>query len=222
MALKRRLIAKILIEDTPLGHQAVKYRRFHDDRRVVGDPVSVLRTMADQTLDEFYICFLGRADPTLVRRMAEESMTPITVAGSITTMEQVDALIHGSCADKVVTRSDALGWGISQRYGSQAAVYPVDYTGRLEPVRVPEWAGEMILTSVDRDGTGVGFDLEAPRLECSVPVVIAGGCGRLKHVKDAFEAGAMAACVSSMFAFTDKSPIKLRSWLVSEGCEVRA
>jgi cyclase len=78
-----------------------------------------------------------------------------------------------------------------------------------------------MLTDVDRDGMGTGFDLEVLKREWSVPVVLAGGCGKLDHVLQAFNAGADGVAISSMFIFSDKSPIKLRSWLVSEGCNVR-
>ena len=78
-----------------------------------------------------------------------------------------------------------------------------------------------MLTDIDRDGMGTGFDLEVLKRQWDVPVVIAGGCGKLDHALQAFNAGANGVAISSMFFFTDKSPIKLRSWLVSEGALVR-
>lgn len=220
--MKRRIICKLLIEDG----LAVKYRRFTESRRIVGDPVSVMRTLEDQTVDEFMICFLGAIDAALVRRMTAGVFCPVSVAGSLRTMDQVDELIHmNGGADKVVVRGDELGRAVAAKYGNQAIIYPVDYRGNVGAVDVPRWAGEVILTSIDRDGTGTGLDLDGLRAVSATtdsPVIVAGGCGKLTHVKEAFAAGASGACVSSMFAFTDKSPIKLRSWLVSEGCNVRA
>jgi cyclase len=63
--------------------------------------------------------------------------------------------------------------------------------------------------------------LDVLKQRWDVPVIIAGGCGKLDHALQAFNAGADAVAISSMFFFSDKSPIKLRSWLVSEGATVR-
>lgn len=215
--LSRRIICKLLIQDGV----AVKYKRFTESMRVVGDPVSLMATLEHQVLDEFLICDLGTINPALVERMTAPAFCPVTAAGGIHTIAQVGELIRNCGVDKVVTRSHALGYEIAGRYGKQAAVYPVDYRGVYAPYPAPDWAGELLLTSIDRDGTGTGFDLDAVRHTYNIPVVVAGGCGKLSHVKQAFEAGADAVCVSSMFAFSDRSPIKLRSWLVSEGCNVR-
>ena len=87
MALKQRLIAKLLID--PAG-TAVKRRCFTENQRIVGDPVSLCRTMSDQVLDEFHFCFLGTANPKLVREMNSACMTASSVAGSIHTASQVD------------------------------------------------------------------------------------------------------------------------------------
>lgn len=221
--LKRRLIAKLLLEHEPsVGTLAVKYRRFTEQRRIVGDPVSVMRTLSDQTLDEFIICDVGVISPSLVRDMTDLVHTPVTAAGGIHSVWQVDELIRDCGVDKVVLKDPVVALAVAQKYGQQAVVWPLDYHGTAPQPVIPEWAGEVLLTSIDRDGTGVGFDLDALRYVYKIPVVIAGGCGRLAHVRDAFAAGADGAVVSSMFAFTDKSPIKLRSWLVSEGAAVRA
>jgi cyclase len=135
-------------------------------------------------------------------------------------MEHVDALIQGAGVDKVVIKDLPLGEQVARRYGSQAWVFPVDYNGKCVE-DVPSAAGEALLTSIDRDGMGKGFDLLALEREWKIPVVLAGGCGRLDHVRQAFDAGADGAAIASMFFFTDKSPIKLRSWLASEGVAVR-
>lgn len=218
MALTQRIIAKILIDGSGT---AVKFRRFTENRRIVGNPISTVRAMSDQVLDEFYFCFLGPVDTALVEKMTAEVFTPVTVAGSIRTMEQVDKLIRKCGADKVVVKDIALGESVAKKYGSQAVVFADDYHG-VQRRDVPDFYGEAILTSIDRDGMFTGFDLDALLAPWRVPVVIAGGCGKLSHVKAAFAAGASGVAVASMFAFTDKSPIKLRSWLVSEGANVRA
>lgn len=216
--LKRRIIMKILIEDGV----AIKYKQFTKNRRIAGDPVSVLRIAEHQRLDEFIICDVGVINPALVREMTSELFTPVTAAGGIKTMEQVDELIRDCGVDKVVIKGEMFAGAVAAKYGNQAVVWDVSYDEDAAFFHVPECAGEVMLTSVDRDGRGTGFDLAALRFPWPVPVVLAGGCGKLSHVRDAFAAGADGCAVSSMFFFSDKSPIKLRSWLVSEGCQVRA
>ena len=219
--LKQRIICKLLIESVNGAHVAVKYKRFTESRRIVGDPVALMKTLEDQVLDEFYVCFLGPVDFALLERMTDSAFCPVTAAGSIHDMDTVGRLIRDCGVDKVVVKDDRLGWKVAEKYGAQAAVFPVDYTGRLARGLAPDWAGELLLTSIDRDGMGTGYDLDALRGTYRIPVVLAGGCGKLVHVKDALAAGADGVAVSSMFAFSDKSPVKLRSWLKSEGANVR-
>lgn len=216
--LRKRLIAKLLIEDGLL----VKYKRFTEDRRIVGNPVATAKTLTDQKVDEFMVCDLGVIEPRLVREMVLETMTPVTAAGGIHTMEQVDELIREAGADKVVVKDWELGYEVAKKYGQQAVVFPYDYFDDICDARVPNHAGEVIVTAIGRDGTLRGLDLAA--LDCpwnNAPVVLCGGCGKLSHVRDAFNAGADGVAISSMWAFTDRSPIKVRSWLHSEGVNVR-
>jgi cyclase len=119
-----------------------------------------------------------------------------------------------------------------KRIGSHHASVYID-SGRehvaLDPV---EWAlrcedlhcGEILMSSIDRDGTMQGYDLEMIHTltnRLGVPMIVSGGCGSLQHAIDALEAGASAVAISSMFLFTDHSPIKLRSHLASRGLDVR-
>lgn len=222
MALKRRIIAKLLIDSSGPAPQLVKYKRFTENRRIAGDPVATARTLSDQKVDEFLVCDLGTISPQLVADMVLTTMTPVTAAGSIHTMEHVDALIQTAGADKVVVKNLELGRAVARKYGSQAWVYPFDFHDDKTFFFPVEEAGEILLTSIDRDGTGIGYQWGVAQLSWNVPVVLCGGAGKLSHVRDAFAAGADGCAISSMFFFSDKSPIKLRSWLRSEGANVRA
>ena len=214
--LKRRIIAKFLIEDGKL----VKYKQFTNAKRLAGNPVTTARLYEDLRVDEMYFCDLGVIDPAMIRDVTADVFTPVTVAGSIHSMGQVDELIQNSGADKVVIKDLPLAEQVAQKYGRQAMVWPIDYH-TLCVEDVPDCAGEVLLTDIDRDGMGKGFDLDVLKRQWNVPVVIAGGCGKLDHAKQAFANNADGVAISSMFFFTDKSPIKLRSWLVSEGATVR-
>jgi cyclase len=186
----------------------------------------------------------------MVERMSEEVFMPFTVGGGVQTLKSVNAFLRAG-ADKVSVNSEAVRRPefvreAAQQFGDQCITVSIDYKrmspkvnrvvidgGRestsLDPV---EWAqqcqhmhcGEILLTSIDNDGTMRGYDLEmihqlSSRLD--VPLIVSGGCGSLQHALDALEAGASAIAISSMFLFTDNSPIKLRSHLASRGLNVR-
>jgi cyclase len=186
-----------------------------------------------------------------VERMAEEIFMPFTVGGGVRTIDDVRTFLRAG-ADKVSVNSEAVRRPsfvneAAKVFGDQCITVSIDYRqlgrrhwnvfidgGRervaMDPV---EWAcrcqdlhcGEILLTSIDQDGTMRGYDLElieraGRRLD--VPVIASGGCGSLQHAIDALEAGASAVAISSMFLFTDNSPIKLRSHLYSRGLAVRA
>ena len=98
---------------------------------------------------------------------------------------------------------------------------PLDWCLKLQDLG----AGELLLTSIDRDGTNEGFDLEMTRKVSDVvdiPVITSGGAGTLAHLADAFIDGhASALAVGSLFHFTDQSPIKAQYFLKGEGVNVR-
>ncbi|MBZ0215601.1 MAG: imidazole glycerol phosphate synthase cyclase subunit, partial [Fimbriimonadaceae bacterium] len=187
----------------------------------------------------------------IITRMSEEIFMPFTVGGGIRSHADMHDLMRAG-ADKISINSEAvrrpeLLSEAARHLGNQCVVASIDYRevapgefrvfidgGReqteLDPV---EWAqrcqdlhcGEVMLTSIDRDGMMNGYDVDMVANlseKLSVPLVVSGGCGSLQHVIDVLGAGASCAAISSMFLFTDHSPIKLRSHLYSRGLNVRA
>lgn len=186
---------------------------------------------------------------SVIERVSEEVFQPFTVGGGITTLDQIEALLK-SGADKVAINSAAIAdpgfvTRAASRFGDQCIVVSIDYreiAGRklvygrcgsqetgLDAV---EWAlrmqdahaGEILMTSIDRDGTMNGYDLDmiavlADRLD--VPLIASSGAGSLEHCQAALDAGASAITISSMFIFTDHSPIKVRTYLATNGVHVR-
>ena len=189
----------------------------------------------------------------ILGRMSEQIFMPLTVGGGVRKLADVTDLLRAG-ADKVAINSQALhdpGFvkAAAQSFGDQCVTVSIDYRdvgdgagvfrvfadgGRVRTAHDPvTWAkrmqdancGEILFTSIDRDGTMSGYDVEmVARLNeaLEIPLVISGGCGGLEHCIAAFGAGASAVAVSSLFLFTDHSPIKLRSHLVSNGINVRA
>ena len=165
----------------------------------------------------------------LVEQVARELSIPFAVGGGVRSVEDAEALLRAG-ADKVSMNSAALAdprliTGVARLAGSQSAMIAIDArargpgwevrshggtrsTGRdlIEWVReaVDRGAGEVLLTSMDHDGTGSGFALEmlgAVTAAVPVPVIASGGAGEPEHFADAFEAGAAAALAASVFHF---------------------
>ena len=187
----------------------------------------------------------------IIARVSKEVFMPFTAGGGVTSLEDVNRLLRTG-ADKVAVNTGAVekpGFirQAAQAFGDQCMTVAIDYretspgvhrvfthAGRLETDLDPiEWAqrmqdancGEVLLCSVDRDGTMSGYDLEMVARASEVlqvPLIASSGAGSLQDCIDAFTAGASAIAISSMFLFTDHSPIKVRSYLWSKGIDVRA
>ncbi len=169
-------------------------------------------------------------DPTFVQKVADEAYMPFGIGGGVSTVEDMRLLLrHG--AEKVLINTAAvenpdLISEAADVFGSQSVVVGIDYVrsrwrglvvvthcGRKKTRRHPvEWAaeavrrgaGEILLTSVDRDGSGAGYDLETIREVCNavnVPVIACGGAGSYEDLHRAVLAGAAAAAAGSLFVF---------------------
>ena len=189
-------------------------------------------------------------DGSIIERVSEEVFMPFTVGGGITDLKHIERLL-ASGADKVSINSAAIAdpgfvTRAASRFGDQCIVVSIDYRegegGRRVHSRCgheatahdpEEWAlrmedahaGEILLTSIDRDGRMSGYDLElihrlSERLQ--IPLIASSGAGSLAHCKEALEAGASAITISSMFIFSDHSPIKVRTYLATNGVHVRS
>ncbi len=186
----------------------------------------------------------------VVRRTAETVFIPLTVGGGIRTEEDARLLIENG-ADKVSINTAAVKHPdvitqIADRFGSQAAVVAIDakrhgdhwvvYTyGGRNPTNLDAiaWArevesrgsGEILLTSMDSDGTKDGYDLELTRAvseAVSIPVIASGGCGTLEHLYEAFTEGkADAALAASIFHYREYSIAEAKDYLKGKGIPVR-
>jgi cyclase len=185
----------------------------------------------------------------MVSRVAERLFVPFTVGGGIRSAEDAGAALRAG-ADKVAVntaavRSPELVSRLAERFGSQCIVAAVDARrigGRLAvmvnggreetPLEAIEWirrlaalgAGEILLTSMDRDGTGAGYDLplvSAGSSAVSIPVIASGGAGRLEHLAEALEAGAHGVLAASIFHFQGSTLPEARAYLRERGYPVR-
>ncbi|MEU3193700.1 imidazole glycerol phosphate synthase subunit HisF [Streptomyces sp. NPDC006992] len=187
----------------------------------------------------------------VVRRTAEQVFIPLTVGGGVRTPEDVDKLLRAG-ADKVGVNTAALARPelireIAERFGSQVLVLSVDARRRAggegfevtthggrrgADVDAVEWAhraaelgaGEILLNSMDADGTKDGYDTEmiaAVRKHVTIPVIASGGAGRLDHFPPAIGAGADAVLAASVFHFGDLRIGEVKETLRDAGHPVR-
>jgi len=188
-----------------------------------------------------------------VRRAAREIFVPFTVGGGIRTLDDA-AQVFAAGADKVTINSAAVAdpnliTEIANRFGSQAVIVAIDARrdrqsgaeaevyvgGGRKPTgkKALPWAreaeargaGEILLTSMDRDGTGLGFDCEltaAVAQAVSIPVIASGGAGTPQHFLQVFREGkADAALAASIFHFGTHAVAELKQSLLSAGIPMR-
>jgi cyclase len=189
----------------------------------------------------------------VVARTADQVFAPLTVGGGVRSVEDAERLLDAG-ADKIAIntaaiRNPALVAAAAMRFGSQAIVVAVDarrvpgaapvrwevfsHGGRtpegLDAVawcrRVAELgAGEILLTSMDRDGTGAGYDTELLRevsSSVSIPLIASGGVGVLDHLAGGLEAGADAVLAASIFHFGQHTIGEAKAFLAARGIEIR-
>jgi imidazole glycerol-phosphate synthase subunit HisF len=186
----------------------------------------------------------------LARRTADEVFIPFTIGGGIRSVEDAQAVLDAG-ADKVSVNSAALEDPalideLAQTFGAQCVVLAIDALargessweaygtgGRIATGRdVEAWAkegtergaGEILLTSMDRDGTSAGYDVEltaAVARAVSVPVIASGGAGELGHLSAAIEAGADAVLCASILHYGRHTVGEIRARLARDGVAVR-
>ncbi len=188
----------------------------------------------------------------VVRRTANQVFAPLTVGGGVRSVADAERLLEAG-ADKIAINTAAIRGpelitACAQRFGSQAIVVAIDAKRRAAPNtgwevyshggRTPEgldglaWcrevcergAGELLLTSMDRDGTGAGYDTElvtAVATSVPIPVIASGGVGELAHLAAGLEAGADAVLAASIFHFGQHTIGEAKAFLAARGLSIR-
>ncbi|MEO7730149.1 MAG: imidazole glycerol phosphate synthase subunit HisF [Kofleriaceae bacterium] len=187
----------------------------------------------------------------VVARTADQIFAPLTVGGGVRTVEDAERLLDAG-ADKIAIntaaiRTPALIAACAERFGSQAIVVAIDakrtsgayrwevfsHGGRTpEGLDALAWcrqvaelgAGEILLTSMDRDGTGAGYDTELLAEvagSVSIPLIASGGVGVLAHLADGLLAGADAVLAASIFHFGQHTIGEAKAFLADRGLAIR-
>lgn len=188
----------------------------------------------------------------MVRKVAEKVFIPFTVGGGIRTVDNFKELLREG-ADKIAINSAAINTpnlisDAADKFGSQCVVVAIDARrrdngrgwnifkngGRIDTgIDAVEWAmkvdkmgaGEILLTSMDCDGTKNGYDIELTKIissNVSIPVIASGGAGNMEHFYDALtEGGADAALAASLFHYKELEICELKKYLQGRGVPVR-
>ena len=185
----------------------------------------------------------------VVARTADQVFAPLTVGGGVRSIGDAERLLEAG-ADKIAINTAAIRTPdlvsqLAARFGSQAIVVAIDakrngdtwsvYSHGGRTYELPDaiaWAaqlaelgaGELLLTSMDRDGTGQGYDTELVRTVATrvpIPVIASGGVGKLAHLAAGLEAGADAVLAASIFHFGQHTIGDAKEFLAARGLEIR-
>lgn len=195
--------------------------------------------------------FEGRkATLKVIESIAKEVFIPLTIGGGISTLEDISNLLDAGC-DKVSLNSSAIKNPdfineSAKKFGSQCIVIAIDvkrrengsigvftHGGRHDSgLDMQTWlqevekrgAGEILLTSMDSDGTKAGFDIEKLKIAmecCDLPLIASGGAGSMEHILEAFEMGVDAVLAASIFHYKEVEIESLKHFLTQHNIPVR-
>jgi len=231
------------------GRQLIKGVAF-DSWRSVGLVTQAVRIHQARGVDELVLLDIEATnerrgpDLELVAELADWCFMPLAVGGGVRSVADARALLRAG-ADKVVVRGLIFEnpyevRRIADACGSQALVASIDVTyglawaggSRYLTMKPVTWArysvalgaGEILLTSVEREGTLQGYDLQTINwvsTAVGVPVIAHGGAGKYQHLAEAVMAGASAVAAGAMFQFTQATPRGAAEYLAAHGVEVR-
>lgn len=186
----------------------------------------------------------------IVENVAKELFIPLTVGGGIASLDDISRLLNAGC-DKISLNSAAIKnpkliTQAAAKFGSQCVVVAIDvkasanekynvfiHGGRTDTgLDACKWAqmvaslgaGEILLTSMDADGTKAGFDLKITKKisqMLKIPVIASGGAGKMEHILDAFKNGTDAALAASIFHYKQIKIKDLKNYLSQNGVSVR-
>jgi len=226
--------------------QMMKGKAFASDR-VIGHSFQASKVFGMRGVDELILLDIGGREPDYqnIRELSSGFFSPLTVGGGIKTSEQVQKLLR-SGADKISICTSALEkFGfiseLSQKFGSQCVTVSIDVKDNkvysrngtkawdIDPVAwakivAKRGAGEILLSSISRDGKIEGYDLELIKVVSQavpVPVIASGGCSGYEDMYQAVQMGASAVAAGALWSFTDCTPIKAAEYLARKNIEVR-
>ncbi len=247
--LKHRIIPCVLLKDWQLV-KSIQFGSF----RTIGHPTATVRVYNARNVDELIVLDIDASlnnepiNTEIITDMANECFMPLTIGGGIKTIEDVYTVL-GAGADKVSINSEAIKRPsfikeIATIFGSQCVVCSIDIkkvdgTYRvfnkkeglldIDPLTLAkeyeaQGAGEILLTSIDHEGTTIGYDIELLKLFANtlhIPIIINGGMGKPEHGVEALQNGADALAAAFIFHFTQFTPNMIKEELSHNHYPVR-
>ncbi|WP_263833401.1 imidazole glycerol phosphate synthase subunit HisF [Sulfurospirillum oryzae] len=247
--LKHRLIPCVLLKDWQLV-KSIQFGSF----RTIGHPTATVRVYNARNVDELIVLDIDASlnnepiNTEIITDMANECFMPLTIGGGIKTIEDVYTVL-GAGADKVSINSEAIKRPsfikeIATIFGSQCVVCSIDikkvdgkyrvFTKKeglldIDPIELAkeyeaQGAGEILLTSIDQEGTTLGYDTELLKLFANtlhIPIIINGGMGKPEHGVEALQNGADALAAAFIFHFTQYTPQMIKEELSHHHYPVR-
>ncbi len=247
--LKHRVIPCVLLKDW----QLVKSIHF-DSFRTIGHPTSTARIYNARNVDELIVLDINASlnneeiNTEIITDIANECFMPLTIGGGINTIGDIYKILNAG-ADKIAINSKALKdldfiKQASSIFGSQCITCSIDVKridgqykvfnkkrGILDinPLTLAKQyqkygAGEILLTSIDNEGSTNGYDIELIRLfkdKLEIPIIINGGMGEPKHAVEAIQNGADAIAAAYIFHFTQYTPNDIKQELISNNIIAR-
>ncbi len=230
--LKHRIIPVVLFKNG-LVVKGVGFK----DHRTIGPLVPAVKVHEMRQVDELIILDIGATaenrepDYDLIAEACDHCFMPVTVGGGVQTLEHIRKLLRCG-ADKVCIQTcTKLIEPAAEKFGSQSIVACIDHYGHHQTPQAPfakdyelKGAGEIIIQSVERDGTMEGYDLELIKEvseAVSIPVIALGGAGKPEDFSAAMEAGASAAAAGSIFIWAQTTPKDVSRELHENGIPVR-
>ncbi len=247
MGFKTRIISVLLFDE----YGCVKGKRFDSSRRI-GSIADRMRVVERRDIDELVLLDVSATPNNRAPRFEEVTalcdnlFCPVTVGGGIRSVADARRILAGG-ADKISVNSAAVERPeiineLSEKFGSQSVVVSMDVRGDCIFSRcgtqatnrdVVEWGieceqrgcGEILLTSIDRDGGMEGYDINLVRAvssAVSIPVIAAGGCGSYAHIAEVlYSTKAHAVAVGAAFQFCEMTPKGASRYLHDQGFQVR-
>jgi cyclase len=240
-----RILTTLLVSNG----QLVKGKRFKNDRRI-GSVQQAVNVFQKREIDEMIIVDIDASrenrliDYEMVDRLTNGCFMPLGFGGGVKSLDDVRLLLkHG--ADKIVIGSNVTKELLnvsSKNLGSQSVCCSVDYIGNtifncslntISPMDIlnyckyveAEGAGEIILQSIERDGTMQGYDIPLIERVCkavNIPVVASSGAGSYDDFYQAYSSGCSGVSAGAMYAFTELTPKGAKEYLKGKGINVRS
>lgn len=247
--LKHRIIPCVLLKNWQLV-KSIQFGSF----RTIGHPTATVRVYNARNVDELIVLDIDASlndepiNTEIITDMANECFMPLTIGGGIKSIEDVYTVL-GAGADKVSINSEAIKRPafikeIATIFGSQCVVCSIDIKkvdGKyrvfnkkeglldIDPIELAkeyekQGAGEILLTSIDHEGTTLGYDIELLKLFANtlhIPIIINGGMGKPQDGVEALQNGADALAAAFIFHFTQYTPMMIKEELSRNNYPIR-